>query len=125
MEPGPLSRAATILNLDPHAGEPGRFEVHTDPKTGKTIAYARVSLVDNVTRTGRVLLVAGQSMSSTELAGEFLLRSESVAKALQKLGLAGNSPLPNLEMILRVTELNETGDSIELISCRKIADYTD
>lgn len=125
MEPGPLSRAATILNLHPLAGEPGRFEVHTDPKTGKTITYARVSLVDNVTRTGRVLLVAGQSMSSTELAGEFLLRSESVAKALQKLGLAGSSPLPNLEMILRVTELNESGDSIELISCRKISNNTD
>jgi hypothetical protein len=76
--------------------------------------------LENTTRTGRVLLVAGESMSATEMAGEFLMRSDSAAQVRRILGLSKDSPLPDLEMILRVTEQNEIGDSAELIACRKI-----
>ncbi|HXA52320.1 MAG TPA: hypothetical protein VNV86_18510, partial [Candidatus Acidoferrum sp.] len=66
-----------ILNRRPLNGEPARFEVHKDPATGKKITFARVHLLENTAHSGRVLLVAGQSMSATELAGEFLLRNDS------------------------------------------------
>ena len=116
---------ATIRNRKPLAGEPPSYEVGQDEKTGKTITYAHVSLVENSARNGRVLLLAGQSTSATELAGEFLLRADSAAKALRMMKLAENSPLPDLEMILRVTEVNGTGDSVTLVACRTLPERMD
>jgi hypothetical protein len=49
------------------------------------------------------------------------LRSDSVEEALRMLGLPKSSPLPDLEMILRITEVNEVGDSVRLVACRKLA----
>jgi len=72
-----------------------------------------------------VLLVAGQSTSATELACEFLLRADSIGQTLRKLGLAQNSPLPDLEMVLRITEVNEVGDSVGLVACRTLTGRID
>ena len=114
-----------ILNRHPLPGEPAKFEVHRDPKTGETITFARVYLVENLARTGRVLLVAGQSMSATEMAGEVLLRDDSAAKVRKILALSASAPLPDLEMVLQVSEQNEIGARAELVSARKIARHFD
>ena len=109
-----------ILNRHPLNGEPARFEVHKDPATGKKITFARVHLLENTAHSGRVLLVAGQSMSATELAGEFLLRNDSTAQVRRMTGLSANERLPALEMVLRVSEQNEIGDSVDLVAVRKL-----
>jgi hypothetical protein len=114
---------AVIRNRKPLAGEPADFEVHLDEKTGKTVSFALVSLVENNSRTGRALLLAGQTTSATELAGDFLLRSDAVATAFRMLGLPASSRLPDLEMVLRVTEANDVGDSVTLIACRRLASH--
>jgi hypothetical protein len=116
----PPGLSAPILNRHPLAGEPSRFEVHPDPKTGKVVTYARVTLLPNTGRSGRVLLVAGLSMAATEMAGDFLLTADSVGRTMRNLGLPVDSPIPDLEMVLRVTEVNEIGDSVELVSCRRV-----
>jgi hypothetical protein len=36
-----------------------------------------------------------------------------------------NSLLPDLEMILRITEVNEVGNSVELVACRKLVGRSD
>jgi hypothetical protein len=110
-----------ILNRHPLKGEPETFEVHVDPKTGKKVTFARVSLLENSAHSGRVLLVAGQSMSATEMAGEMLLRNDSTAQIERMLGLPVNGRLPDLEMVLRVSEQNEIGDAVELAAARKLA----
>jgi hypothetical protein len=109
-----------ILNRHPRTGEPARFEAHLDPRTGKKVTFARVSLVENAAHSGRVLLVAGQSMSATEMAGELLLRDDSARQVRQRLGLPANAPLPELEMVLRISEQNEIGDSVDLVACRRV-----
>lgn len=109
-----------IRNRAPIKGEPPEYVAHRDPQTRAQITYARVSLLENLTRTGRVLLIAGQSMSATEMAGEYLLREESLGRVRSLLSLPSGAPLPDLEMILQVSEQNETGDRVELISARKI-----
>jgi hypothetical protein len=109
-----------ILNRHPLNGEPARFEVHKDPATGKKITFARVHLLENTAHSGRVLLVAGQSMSATELAGEFLLRNDSTAQVRRMTGLSAGERLPALEMVLRVSEQNEIGDSVDLVAVRKL-----
>ena len=114
-----------ILNRAPLKGEPSEFMARRDPQTRALITYARVSLLENLTRTGRVLLVAGQSMSATEMAGEYLLREESLGRVRSLLSLSSRAPLPDLEMILQVSEQNETGDRVELVSARRIARRAD
>jgi hypothetical protein len=122
IEPAPPGKSATILNRHPSAGEPPRFEVQSDDKTGKAVTYASVSVLENTARTARVVLVAGLSMSATEMAGQFLLQDDSVSTARRMLGLPPGSPLPDFEMVLRVTELNEIGHSVAFVACRKITD---
>jgi len=74
-----------------------------------------------MSHTGRVLLVAGQSVSATELAADFLFRPDSGAETSKMLGLPAGGRLPNLEMILRVTEANQVGESVEVVACRRLA----
>jgi hypothetical protein len=114
-----------ILNRHPLHGEPAKYEVHKDAKTGETFTFARVYLVENLARTGRVLLVAGQSMSATEMAGEVLLRDDSASKVRKMLALPASGPLPDLEMVLQVSEQNEIGERVELVSARKIVRHSD
>lgn len=109
-----------IVNRVPLKGEPAQFVAHRDPQTHALITYARVYLVDNLTRTGRVLLVSGQSMSATEMAGEFLLREESLEKIRASLSIPAGAAIPDLEMIIQVSEQNETGDRVALVSARQI-----
>jgi len=111
---------AVILNRTPRNGEVSQFAVRRDPQTGAVITHARVSFVENLTRTGRVLLVEGQSMSATEMAGEFLLRGESLAKVRSVLSLSPGQSIPDIEMIVRVTEQNEVGERAELAAVRRI-----
>jgi hypothetical protein len=111
---------AVIRNRAPQAGEPASYEVQRDAHTGRMVTYAQVSLVANHARNGRVLLIAGQSTSATELAGEFVLRADSTARLARRLGLAEQAPLPDLEFILRVSELNQNGESAELVACRPL-----
>jgi hypothetical protein len=110
-----------ILNRHPKSGEPATFEAHLDPQTGKKITFARVSMLDNASHSGRVLLVAGQSMSATEMSGEFLLRDDSAGRIRQMLDLPSGAPIPDLEMMLRVSEQNEIGDSVDPVACRPVA----
>jgi hypothetical protein len=115
----PPGKPAAYVNRHPLPGEPLSFAVESRPNL-KTITHARVTLLENVSHSGRVLLVAGQSVSATELAGEFLFHDESVDKTRRMLGLDANSPLPDLEMMLRVTEMNQVGDSVQLVACRRL-----
>ena len=121
----PPGRPEIILNRRPLAGEPARFEVQKDAKTGETITFSRVSLVENLARTGRVLLVAGQSVSATEMSGEFLLRDDAPAKVRTMLGIPRGAPFPEFEMVLRIAEQNEIGNRVELVSARKILHRSD
>ena len=114
-----------ILNRRPLKGEPDKFEVHEDSKTGKKVTFARVYLLDNSAHSGRVLIVAGQSMSATEMAGELLLRQDSTAQIRGALGLSSGERLPSLEMVLRVSEQNEIGDGVELVACRKVKEHAE
>jgi hypothetical protein len=119
-DPTPLGKTATVRNVSPLPGEPTYFEVHQDAKSGETVSYARLTLLQNTTHKGRVLVVAGQSMASTELGAEFVLQKSSLAKVLNQLRLRAGDPLPDLEMMVRVSELNEIGDNVELVACRRV-----
>jgi hypothetical protein len=119
-DPRPAGKSPAFVNRFPRTGEPAAFGVELNGYGGKTVTHALVTLTDNVSHSGRVLLVAGQSLSATEMAADFLVRSESANRVRRTLGLAAGSDLPNLEMVLRVTEVNQVGDSVELAACRPL-----
>jgi hypothetical protein len=64
-------------------------------------------------------------MSATEMSGELLLRNDSAAQIRRMLGLPSSGQLPDLEMVVRVSEQNEIGDSVELVACRKVTQHTE
>jgi len=64
-------------------------------------------------------------MSATEMAGEVLLRDDFAPKVRKMLALPASGPLPDLEMVLQVSEQNEIGARAELVSARKIARHAD
>jgi hypothetical protein len=120
--PGPAAvpgMPPTIINRQPRPGEPPSYTVTVDHATGRVTTYARIRLCENASHTARVLLVAGVSMSSTEMAGEYLLRPEAVAGAARMLGVPVGARVPECELLLRVTEFNEVGEGVELIACRR------
>jgi hypothetical protein len=52
-------------------------------------------------------------------------RNDSTAQIRRMLGLRSSGQLPDLEMVLRVSEQNEIGDSVELVACRKVTQHTE
>jgi hypothetical protein len=121
----PPGKVNSYLNLQPKAGEPAVFSVDQGINGARTTTYAKVMLLDNTSHNGRVLLVAGQSVSATELATDFLFHLESAAKTRRMLGVSKGGALPNLEMMLRVTEMNQIGESVQLVACRRVVGHTD
>jgi hypothetical protein len=59
------------------------------------------------------------------MSGELLLRNDSTAQIRRMLGLPFSGELPDLEMVLRVSEQNENGDSVELVACRRVTQHTE
>ena len=82
------------------------------------VSYARVALLPNLTRTGRVLLVAGITMEATEAAAGFLLNPSSSQQLLQILGATGTIQIPDFEVLLETSALGGTPNSIRVIAHR-------
>ncbi len=78
--------------------------------------YARVAVIRNGSRAGKVLLIAGLNMESTEAAGEFFLDPQSVGKVLRALGAKSVAEIPAYEMILQTYNVGGTGRSAEIVA---------
>ncbi len=81
--------------------------------------YARVAVIRNGSRAGRVLLIAGLNMESTEAAGEFFLDPASLGKVLKALGAKRLAEIPTYEIVLRTYNVGGTGRSAEIATIRR------
>ncbi len=81
--------------------------------------YARVAMIRNGSRAGKVLLIAGLNMESTEAAGEFFLDPASLGKVLKALGARNLEEIPSYEMILKTYNVGGTGRSAEIAAIRR------
>jgi hypothetical protein len=82
--------------------------------------YARVAVMHNGEGTGRVLLIAGIHMESTEAAGKFFLDPRSVADVLRALGCTRVEELPDYELLLRSDSVGGAGRSAQIVYARKL-----
>lgn len=102
--------------------------VATDAKSGKQhlyipkdgVGYARIALVPNLTGTGKVLLIAGTSMESTESAASFCLDSKSPTIILSALHAGATRTVPYFEAILRTYSQDGTGLDGTLITAQAL-----
>jgi hypothetical protein len=107
-------------NKRPAAGEAGEYSslVRSD---GHYQAFATISLVPNLTRTGSVLLLAGVSMEATEAAGEFTM-SNSFDKLIAQVSQGSTSnELPYFEALIRTEAVSGAPHKIELVASRRPA----
>jgi hypothetical protein len=105
-----------LLNTHPKPGELSSYSEATADSHG----YARIAFVPNLTNSGRVLLIAGLSMESTESAANFCLGAQSNRILLSALGGTKTADLPFFEALLRTTKGVGTGLKAELVSLRAL-----
>jgi hypothetical protein len=111
-EPG---QPAQLVNRNPRPGEPQRL-IPSRPQDNESFGIA--ALVQNLTGTGKVLLIAGFSMEATEACGDFLLKPENRQRLLQALGVSSESGLAGFEVVLKTSAVAGTGRTAEFIATR-------
>jgi hypothetical protein len=104
-------------NVAPRAGEAPFYWF--SPQEGRNaIRYARIALTPNLTGTGKVLTLAGQSAEGTEGAGDAAL-ARDFPKQVQ--ALLGNRPLheiTNLELLLEVHSMDGAARETRILAYR-------
>jgi hypothetical protein len=90
-----------IWNMSPRPGELP-FYRFSQEESRNAIRYALVALTPNLTGTGKVLLLAGQSAEGTEGAGDAVLARDFPAQVLALLGKRPLHDVTSLELLLEV-----------------------
>ncbi len=86
-------------NQDPKPGEQNRYGNCEQDDAGD---YARIAWLPNLGRTGRVLMISGNSMLATESASDFLMDAGSSARLRAIVGAESLSRIETLELLLHV-----------------------
>ncbi len=86
----------TITNLAPATGEQA-FYARTD-----NVGYCLVAFLPNSSSKGKVLLIEGTSVESTEAGGDFVLSEDSLSNFQKMLNV---NKLPYFEMLLKTSQV--------------------
>lgn len=82
--------------------------------------YARIVMRHNREATGRVLLICGIHMESTEAAGKFFLDPRSVSEVLAALHCSHVQDLPDYELLIGSDSIGGAGRGAQLIYARRL-----
>ena len=109
-----------ILNRHPLNGEPAKFEVHHGSQDRQE-DHLRQGLPAGKHRPLGTRPAGGGPIHVGHRDGRRTVAAQRLHGAVRRmLGLPFSGRLPDLEMVLRVSEQNEIGDSVELVACRKV-----
>lgn len=97
---------------------PGEAPVYQAADGAVRDAYAVVSLVDNLSKKGKVLMIAGTGLEATEAAGEFILDTTTAAALVDELKLRNGQSLRNFEVLLRTSVIEGTPKRATVIAHR-------
>lgn len=104
-----------FLNESPQRGEQAQYG---DCRLDDAGNYARIAWLPNPSRTGRVLLITGNSMLATESASDFLLEQGSVARLQATLGVTDLARLGSFELLLHVPHEAGAPSGAKLLAMR-------
>lgn len=110
----PDTGAACISNRKPLAGELPLYPPSRPYRAG----YGRIAVLPNLSQTGKVVLIAGTGMASTEGAGAFMLDPASLALLHSKLGVTNLNTLKSFELLLEMETLEGTPVKARLLASR-------
>jgi hypothetical protein len=117
--PDPKNLAhSRIENINPAPGEPKLFYPHAAGTFG--VSYARIALVPNLSGTGKILMLGANDHYSLEAAGDFVISSSGLQEILDRLGAKNVNQLTKFEIVLQVTGIQQTPDSIQIIAHRPL-----
>lgn len=109
----------SMANRHPLAGEPASFPMlNNDPEH---TVYGLVAYLPNLTHTGHVLIVEGETMAGTQTASEFLLNDTHLLPFLGSIQRKDGS-IPHFEVLIRSNSLGGESSKIERIAWRVHAD---
>ena len=104
-----------------HAGERAQY-CPQDPVNEQGTDFGRVAVMRNGHRRGRVVLIAGTLMESTEATGDFFLNPDSVAQLEQIFHVNRPDDLPDYEVLLETHSVGGAGRSPKILNARAIAE---
>jgi hypothetical protein len=91
-------------------------------KNLKFTDFGRLAMMGNGHHRGKVVLIAGTLMESTEATGDFFLNPESVSQLEQAFHVDSRSDLPDYEVLLETHSVGGAGRSPKIISARAISE---
>ena len=110
----PQSGQAGIANRTPGSGEQGLYPPERPYKAG----YGRVAVVPNLSKNGKVVLIAGTDTASTEGAGAFMLDSSSLALLHSTFRTRNLNTLKSFELLLETVTVEGAPLKARLVAYR-------
>jgi hypothetical protein len=104
-------------NLHPEAGEKARYEnIYSDHSEGYVEGYVDVTLVQNPSRSGYILMIDGADMQANDAAARFLLHGRLPAAMTSVLS---RKDMHDFEFLLRGRHIDKEADySVDLVALR-------
>jgi hypothetical protein len=104
-----------MVNRHPKAGEPGMYPMlNNDPQH---IVYGLVAYRPNLTHTGHVLIIEGETMAGTQTASDFVLDDAQFLPFLKKIQQKDGS-IPHFEVLLRSSSLGGESAQVNMVAYR-------
>jgi hypothetical protein len=111
----PATHLREIVNHSPAPGESPLYS-DGDPKPGAS--YARVAVVPNLGRSGKVVLIGGIKPAATEAAGDFMVDPAALPAVHSALRVSDLSALESFELLLEIHDLDGTPRQARLLAWR-------
>ena len=109
---------ASIRNQSPKPSELPLYETEQKNESA-TEGFARIALVPNLDKTGRVLLIAGTTSEATEAAGEFFLDGQAAQTLARELGRQPGAG-DGFEVLLETKAIGGTVQHSRIIAHRRL-----
>jgi hypothetical protein len=116
----PERREEVIRNKRPAQGELSVYPP-TVPGWGTGHAYAIAAFLANPNQSGRVMILSGSNAAATEAVGKFVADPELVARTLKARGFDPHNDKLQFEMLLRVTTVNASLNTFDVIACHSLS----
>lgn len=109
-------------NLAPQAGEELWYPPAGQVPGSGGRSYAQVACLPNLSRSGLVLLIAGNSQPDTEAAGEFVLSPQSAVTLASAIGVSNLGESPGFDVLLGTERTGNAWRVTEVVAHRIVRD---
>jgi hypothetical protein len=109
-----------VENLHPRNGESSKY-VPTAMGFATGQSFAVASYLRNPDHLGHVLLIAGANAEGTEAVSDLITDSGALAAVMGRCGLPRTAPIPNFQLLLRLSTMAGSPGHSEVIACHVLS----